>query len=626
MALFGSFFLAVSGLWLAQAPAAKPNVVFILADDLGWADLEPYGSLYHRTPNLARLAGRSVRLTQYHAASPLCSPTRSSILTGLYPARTGITAPVCHLPQVQLEKRLSPGNPNQRVLVADSLTRLKTDHKTLANVFHDAGYATAHFGKWHLGHGKGYEARDRGFDVDIPHTPRAAGPGGGYLAPWKFVTDKEFAGKQGEHIDLWMAGKAGEFIQSNRGKPFFINFWMYSVHGPWNAEASRVEGFKKSADPKAAQRNPLYAAMLSHMDEAVGALLGALDKAGVADNTIVVFTSDNGGFSYPPKATNPPGYEEIPATSNAPLRSGKASNYEGGTRVPCLVAWPGKLNPGTVESKFCSVDWFETLTGMARVDRAGVARTDGVNQWPALTRERECRETLFVHFPHGGEAAEQEKPGFWPGTTVRKGPWKLIRFYARNDDQTDRLELYNLTADIGETRNLAAEQPAVTDELAGLISEFLKDTGAVVPKANPAYRRPSSAAGEWGASRDATAGWNKGRLEIVSSGGDPFVFVRGLPAGQGPFTVSFVFNSTSKGPGQVFWQTAGDKGFHRDRSVIFKPVHDGNDHRVELKLPAEAPIIALRIDPAADKGTITLGEIRLTDGRGKVVRSWPEGR
>ena len=223
-------------------------------------------------PSKRRLAARGVKLTQAYAASPLCSPTRSSILAGQYPARTGITAPVCHLPQVQLEKRLSPGNPNQRVLVADSLTRLKTDHKTLANVFHDAGYATAHFGKWHLGHGKGYEARDRGFDVDIPHTPRAAGPGGGYLAPWRFVTDKEFAGKQGEHIDLWMAGKAGEFIQSNRGKPFFINFWMYSVHGPWNAEASRVEGFKKSADPKAAQRNPLYAAMLSHMDEAVGAL------------------------------------------------------------------------------------------------------------------------------------------------------------------------------------------------------------------------------------------------------------------------------------------------------------------------------------------------------------------
>ena len=609
-----------------QADAARPNVVFVLADDLGWADLEPYGSLYHRTPNLARLAKRSVRLTQYHAASPLCSPTRSSILTGLYPARTGITAPVCHLPQVQLEKRLSPGNPNQRALVADSLTRLKTEYTTLANVFHDAGYATAHFGKWHLGHGKGYEPRDRGFDADIPHTPRAAGPGGGYLAPWKFVGDKEFAGRPGEHIDLWMAGKAGEFIQSNRGKPFYINFWMYSVHGPWNAEATRVEEFRKTADPKAAQRNPLYAAMLSHMDEAVGALMEALDKAGVADNTIVVFTSDNGGFAYPPKSTNPPGYEEIPATSNAPLRSGKASNYEGGTRVPCLVAWPGRLKPGTLERKFSSVDWFETLTAMTKVGREKVARTDGVNQWPALSEGRECREALFVHFPHGGEAAEMDKPGFWPGTTVRKGPWKLIRFYARNDDQTDRLELYNLDSDIGETRNLLAEQPAMAAELNGLISSFLKDTGAVVPKANPAYRGATPAAGDWHPSKDAKAVWNNGRLQMVSSGGDPFVVARGIPAAQGPYTLSLVFNSTSRGPAQVFWQTADDKGFHRDRSVVFKPAHDGKDQPVELKLPVEGPIVALRIDPSADKGAISLGEIRLKDRRGKVVRSWPEAR
>jgi len=618
--------LMLASVALEQSGESRPNVVFVLADDLGWADLEPYGSLYHRTPNLARLAKRSVRLTQYHAASPLCSPTRSSILTGLYPARTGITAPVCHLPQVQLEKRLSPGNPNQRALVADSLTRLKTEYTTLANVFHDAGYATAHFGKWHLGHGKGYEPRDRGFDADIPHTPRAAGPGGGYLAPWKFVGGKEFAGRPGEHIDLWMAGKAGEFIQSNRGKPFYINFWMYSVHGPWNAEATRVEEFRKTADPKAAQRNPLYAAMLSHMDEAVGALMEALDKAGVADNTIVVFTSDNGGFAYPPKSTNPPGYEEIPATSNAPLRSGKASNYEGGTRVPCLVAWPGRLKPGTLERKFSSVDWFETLTAMTKVGREKVARTDGVNQWPALSEGRECREALFVHFPHGGEAAEMDKPGFWPGTTVRKGPWKLIRFYARNDDQTDRLELYNLDSDIGETRNLLAEQPAMAAELNGLISSFLKDTGAVVPKANPAYRGATPAAGDWQPSKDATAVWNNGRLQMVSSGGDPFVVARGIPAAQGPYTLSLVFNSTSRGPAQVFWQTADDKGFHRERSVVFKPAHDGKDQPVELKLPVEGPIVALRIDPSADKGAISLGEIRLKDRRGKVVRSWPEAR
>src|SRR5690349_12959328 len=184
--------LALGMFGLAVARAAeprRPNVVFILADDLGWKDITPYGSTFHETPNLQRLADRSVRFTNYYAASPLCSPTRSSILTGLYPARTGITAPACHLPAVQLEKRLVAGSPKSRVIGADSLTRLKREYVTLAEVFKEAGYTTAHFGKWHLGHGAGYEPKGRGFDSDVPHTPKAAGPGGGYFAPWKFVTD-----------------------------------------------------------------------------------------------------------------------------------------------------------------------------------------------------------------------------------------------------------------------------------------------------------------------------------------------------------------------------------------------------------------------------------------------------
>ncbi|MFO0908103.1 MAG: sulfatase-like hydrolase/transferase [Isosphaeraceae bacterium] len=196
---------------VSKPMVGPPSVVLILADDLGWADIGPYGSRFHDTPNLDRLARRSLRLVQYYAASPLCSPTRSSILTGLYPARTGITAPACHLPQVQLEKRLAPGNPSQRALVADSLTRLKTEYTTLAEVLRDAGYATAHFGKWHLGHGPGYEPRDQGFERDIPHTPRAAGPGGGYLAPWKLWPAT--LSRQAGYIDgEWMASQAAGFV------------------------------------------------------------------------------------------------------------------------------------------------------------------------------------------------------------------------------------------------------------------------------------------------------------------------------------------------------------------------------------------------------------------------------
>jgi arylsulfatase A-like enzyme len=208
----------------------------------------------------------------------------------------------------------------------------------------------------------------------------------------------------------------------------------------------------------------------------------------LTDRTIVVFASDNGGWSYLPRATDPPGYEKVPATSNAPLRSGKASNYEGGTRVPGLVAWPGKVKARTSAALFSSVDWFPTLLAMTGVRPKLVPKTDGVNQVPAILGERLIRDTVFVHFPHGSAAQAKNIPGFWPASWVRKGDWKLIRFYAKNDDSTDRLELYNLKDDVGETRDVAANQPQVVKELSSLLDGFLKETDAVIPKPNPAYR------------------------------------------------------------------------------------------------------------------------------------------
>lgn len=486
--------LAISAIGGVSASAALPNVVFILADDLGWRDITPYGSTFHETPNLQRLAERSAKFTNYYAASPLCSPTRSSILTGLYPARTGITSPACHLPAVQLEKRLSPARPNQPVLLADSLTRLKSEYVTLAEVFKENGYATAHFGKWHLGHGAGYEPKDQGFDIDIPHTPKAPGPGGGYLAPWRFVTDPQFKGKPGEHIDEWMANEAATFIREHKDQPFFLNFWTYSVHSPWNARKDLIDDFQTKVDPNSPQRNPLYAAMVKSLDDSVGRLLDALDDAGVTDNTIVVFTSDNGGWAYLPRATDPPGYDMVPATSNAPLRSGKASNYEGGTREPCLVSWRGHIEPGERDSLFSSVDWFPTLLSMTGVAPQEPVKTDGVDQTPTILHDEPVRDVVYCHFPHGSPAQEKNIPGFWPATWVRRGDWKLIRFYAKNDDRTDRLEFFNLHDDIGETTNVAAEQPQVVTELTGLMDVFLQETEAVIPKANPNFRGERSAA------------------------------------------------------------------------------------------------------------------------------------
>lgn len=622
-----SLFLLVLGCSEAFAaePAGKPNIVFILADDLGWADIGPYGSTFHDTPNLKRLADRAVRFTNYYAASPLCSPTRSSILTGLHPARTGITAPVCHLPAVQMEKRLAAASPNSRVIGADSVTRLRTEYVTLAELLRGAGYATAHFGKWHLGHGAGYEPKDQGFDIDIPHTPRAAGPGGGYFAPWKFVTDPGFRGMPGEHIDEWMAGEAAEFIAARKGGPFYLNFWMYSVHSPWNGDPKLIERFSKTADPRAAQRNPLYAAMVKNMDNAVGRLLDALEAAKVAENTIVVFTSDNGGWAYPPKATEPGGYERIPATSNAPLRSGKASNYEGGTRVPCLVAWPGRAKAGTSDALFSSVDWLPTLLAMAGVRPSGQPRVDGVDQVPAIQGAKPVRDTVYSHFPHGSESQEAGIPGFWPATWVRRGDWKLIRFHAGNADGTDRLELYNLRDDAGEARNLAAGKPALVGELAALISHFLRETGAVVPRANPGFGKQPAAKGAagWMPGGSATLAAGDGVLVVTSSGGDPFIVTRDLPAGAGPYTLEFRMRSGSRGAGQVFWRTADQMAFHRDRSVTFEPEHDGEWHPHTVRLPVDQPLTGLRIDPSTGPGEIRLDGIRLKDKEGRVIRAWP---
>lgn len=618
--------LMVTGTVSGISPGAepRPNVIFILADDLGWADTTPYGSKFHETPNLARLAARSVRFTNYYAASPLCSPTRSSILTGLYPARTGITAPVCHLPAVQLEKRLAPGNPNQRVLNADSLTRLKTEYPTIADIMKRAGYATAHFGKWHLGHGAGYEPKDRGFDLDIPQTPAAAGPGGGYLAPWRFVRDPKIMPKAGEHIDEWMAGQAARFIQEHKNRPFYLNFWLYSVHGPWNAKKDLIEKYRQTADRNAPQRNPLYAAMIKSMDEAVGKLLDALDAAQVSDHTIVVFTSDNGGYAYPPASTNPPGYEAIPATSNLPLRSGKASNYEGGTRVPCLVAWPGRANPIVTDSLFSSVDWFPTLLAMTGVQAPAPVKTDGVNQLPAILGQKPVRDTLFVHFPHGSEAQERFIPGFWPGTWVRRGEWKLIRFFSKAPDGKDLLELYDLKNDVGETRNLAGQHPDRVRDLSRLMDEFLRDTAAVIPKPNPNYgSKPGSpTAAGWSASKDAGLEVKDGVLVVKSTGKDPYLSTRTVPPGTGPYQLEIRMKSNSRGDGQVFFATADQPAFHRDRSVAFSPTHDGTWRTYSVTLPVEKALTALRLDPSTSPGEIQIEFLRLSNHEGKLVKSW----
>ncbi|MCX8496940.1 MAG: sulfatase [Akkermansiaceae bacterium] len=476
----------LSALWLAplaplaplaaadaqKTPDRKPNIVFILADDLGWKDTSLYGSKFCETPNLEKLAKRGMMFTQAYAANPLCSPTRASIMTGLYPGRVGITQPNCHLPPVHLQATLAwKPLPHERARQVSSATRLNTEYYTLAEALHDANYATGHFGKWHLGQ-EPYSPLQQGFDVDVPHTP-GPGPAGSYLGPWKFPA---FIGKPGEHIEDRMATEAITFIRANQDKPFFLNYWAFSVHAPFDGKADLIKKYAAKADPNDPQRCPIYGAMVQSLDENVGRLIDVLDELKLTENTIIVFFSDNGGNMYDR-------VDGIPPTSNAPLRGGKATIYEGGTREPCVVVWPGKVKPGSQnDALLSSVDWYPTILDMTGVTPKQAVKFDGVSQTPALLGTGTPRDTAFCFFPHYTPAT-----GAVPSVWVRRGDWKLIRFFCDSPDQTDRFELYHLKEDLAESKNLAAEHPDKVKEFDALIRQHLKDINAVIPVKNPGY-------------------------------------------------------------------------------------------------------------------------------------------
>ena len=485
--------LASSAPAFAVAPPPL-NLVFILADDLGWSDTTLYGQTkFYETPNLQRLARRGMAFSNAYSANPLCSPTRASILTGLYPGRIGITTPSGHLPEVKLEATLAPrANPTQKARTPVSASRLDVRYETLGKTLKRAGYATGHFGKWHLG-SEPYSPLQHGFDVDVPHH-HGPGPAGSFVAPWKFPAALNFTGQPGEHIEDRMAAEALKFITANRDRPFFLNYWAFSVHAPFDAKATLIEKYRRKADPTDAQRCPVYGAMVESLDHAVGALLDRLDALGLSERTIVVFFSDNGGNIYNR-------VDGIPPTDNRPLRGGKAMLYEGGTRVPCVIAWPGRVAPGTTSpALFSSVDFAPTLLEMLGIAAAPGQRFDGVSQVPALLGQAAPRDTAFCYFPHYTPAT-----GNVPGVWVRRGPWKLLRFFHDGPAQEHRHELYHLDADIGETRDLAAQEPERVRELGALIDEHLRAISPVLPVRNPDYDPTATPAPSGKAKRKANA-------------------------------------------------------------------------------------------------------------------------
>lgn len=473
---------------VSAAPAAKPNIVFILADDLGWSDIGVFGSSCYKTPNIDALAKRGMLFTQAYAANSLCSPTRASIMSGQFPARLGITAPACHETEARMKASLPRGSdPANKCLDCISANRLDTSIVTLAETLKAAGYATGHFGKWHLGP-EPYSPLQQGFDVDVPHSPTPGLPRG-YLAPWGLAN---FPAEPGAHIEDRMASEAVKFIDANKDRPFYLNYWSFSVHSMYNAKPDLVEQYKESMDETLPQHNPVYAAMVHSLDDAVGTLVKALEADGLMDKTLIVFFSDNGGVHWQALRTeaapDAKAFAEIPPTSNAPLRGGKATIYEGGTREPCFVVWPGVVKPDTrTDAMIQSMDFYPTLAAIAGAGLPEHQIMDGRSFLPVLEGKAPAHRTeIFGFLPHNIKVN-----GEVPAASVREGDWKLIRFLHDGPAQAPRYELYNLREDLGETRDLSASNPELVKKLDALIENFFQETHAVVPGANPAYLEKS---------------------------------------------------------------------------------------------------------------------------------------
>ena len=463
----------------ASMRGARPNFLFILMDDMGWMDTGVYGSEFYETPHIDRLAAMGMRFSDAYAANPLCSPTRASIMTGKYPGRLKLTAPTGHLP-TDLDEPSIPeeASPQQRFLMPNSRTQLPLDEYTLAEALRDVGYHTGFIGKWHLGQ-EPFWPDKQGFDVNIAGGPNPGPPS--YFSPYGLPNIED--GPEGEYLTDRLTDETIRYIEKHQDQPFFLCLWHFAVHSPWNAKQEDMERFYGKVDPRGEQHNPLIAGMHYNVDQNIGRILDTLDDLGIADNTVIVFTSDNGQLRTVPGEPGAPrrntplrGGDHV--TSNAPLRGGKAQIWEGGTRIPLIVAWPGHIEAGSLsDTVVSSVDFYPTLLELAGAAPKPDQIIDGESILPVLSQTGELeREAIFCHFPHTPLAAKG------PSAYVRKGDWKLIRFFELSD------ELYNLRDDIGETTDVAAAHPDVLADMQRLMDRFLEDTGSLIPRLNPNYR------------------------------------------------------------------------------------------------------------------------------------------
>ncbi len=468
--------LVLSTAGLAMAKSEKTNVVFFLVDDLGWTDVGCFGSSFYETPNIDRLCKSGVKFTNAYAACQVCSPSRISIMTGKYPARLDTTD---YFGAPQPERAKNSKWYKHPLLPAKYLEELPLEETTLAEAFKSNGYKTFFAGKWHLGHSPKFWTENQGFDINQGGWSRG-GPYGGkkYFSP--YGNPRLSNGPDGEHLPDRLATETAKFIGENKDQPFFAYLSFYSVHTPLIGRADLIKKYKQKKklqnlqakwgkeggrSVREVQEHAVYAAMVEAMDQAVGKVLKALEVNGLVENTVVVFTSDNGGLST----------SEGHPTSNLPIRGGKGWMYEGGVRVPLIVRHPNnqKMAGKTCEDVVIGTDYYPTLLELAGLNAMPNQCLDGKSIVPSLSGKKVKERDVYWHYPHYGNQ------GGSPATAIRSGKWKLIKFHG-----TDKLELYNLEADLEEQRELAKKNPEITRALEVKIEAWKKEVGAKMPTPN----------------------------------------------------------------------------------------------------------------------------------------------
>ena len=462
------------GLAFAVEAAARPNFVFILADDLGVNDLGVEGSTFYESPHIDGLAGRGMRFTQGYATCQVCSPSRASIMTGKFPARHGITDWIG-------AKAGWHWTRNGRVLPARYERHLNHDDTTIAEALRSAGYKTFFAGKWHLG-GVGSHPDDHGFDINVGGYS-LGGPRGGYFSPYKNPELPD--GPSGESLPIRLASETVKFIEKHRNERFLAFLSFYSVHSPIQTSQSLWDKYRKKAHEGLASQTtqrflidrtlpvrqvqdcPVYAGMIESMDDAVGLVTKALDRLGLSDNTVIVFTSDNGGVSS----------GDAFSTSNLPLRGGKGRQWEGGIREPYYVVAPGTAAPGsTSDTPVTGADFFPTFLELAGLPALPKQHVDGVSLVPLLTKQSIPDRPLFWHYPHYGNQGGE------PSSIIRRGKWKLIHYW-----ENDRQELYDLAIDPYEKSNVWGEHKKLAADLHRELLDFLAAAGARIPARDPRF-------------------------------------------------------------------------------------------------------------------------------------------